>query len=107
MMTENQDTAKTKYKNLAAKVTADRGNVQAARIMEQARTCLDDLNYSVRGLEHFYWQEHNKLAQVTFNNQEDSIDAAAKLGELAQALQALKHAQTLMTRVTCFTGPRD
>lgn len=64
--------------------------------MSKYQAQIDAIREHRETLTKAYWAEHRKLANECFASASDVMDAATKLGKLAEANKALMTAQSLL-----------
>jgi len=101
-MTNKTKEIKT-YNCTTAKITAERGNIPKADIMQMA----DDYSYQMRQIKRqmhtSYWLLHNSMSEQEFTSTNEQIEALEKLGQFAIALKAVNDAHVAIVSAHCFS----
>jgi len=90
-----------KFTSSTARVIAERGNTFKATVMQIAEEQHAKLDQLEKELSQHYWALHRQASDHNFKPG-DSIPALAKLGQLAEALEAVSKARSALNTVRCF-----
>jgi hypothetical protein len=91
-----------KYSCTTAQITADRGEVFKADIMQVGENYVDKMQVIREEMRADYWKLHNDIGNHVFSPGGEQTAAVAKLGQLGMALQALESAYSAINSVRCW-----
>lgn len=83
------------------------GNKVANAVASLTRSTAENLVPQIKDLESAYWMLSAQLKETAYSDPNDQLTAMRRLGQLAEAIAALKEAKTVCVHAGCWLKGRN